>query len=180
MWSAYIPISYSPLKNYFTPINGVGGGLCAVVKPGFVNGGQKEGAKRPSGGGGGVPPPTVGRFILFYFIIFYSCMKTTFPCTLNVIIRGYTNPYSPLLKIYFTPINRGRGAWVLVPLSYVSDSGATRICQRGAKRLSGGGCGRGGFPSPSHGKKIFEKSCLKRAFSCALNAIIRGNLCCGI
>ena len=38
-----------------------------VVWPGFVNGGQSEGAKLPSGGGtgvgGGCPPPTVGRFL---------------------------------------------------------------------------------------------------------------------
>ena len=57
-----------------------------VVQPGIVNGGQRKGAKRPSGGGGGggkgVPPPTVGRFYE------NSCMKTAFSCTLNAIVRG--------------------------------------------------------------------------------------------
>ena len=36
-----------------------------VVQPGFVNGGESDGAKRPSGGRvweRGLPPPTVGRF----------------------------------------------------------------------------------------------------------------------
>ena len=57
---------------------------------------------------------------------------------------AYTNPQ--LLNIYFTPI---KGiVWALMPLSYVSDSSAARICQRvqseGAKRRSGGG--GGGWP----------------------------------
>ena len=52
-------------------------------------------------------------------------------------------------------------------LSYTSDGGAARICQRGAKARersdrAGGGCGRG--ISPSHGREIFENSCMKTAF----------------
>ena len=58
-----------------------------------------------------------------------------------------------------------------VPLSYASDSGAARIFRgqsAGAKRPSGGG------KPPSHGREIFENSGMKTAFSCTLNAIIRG------
>ena len=76
------PLLSPSLKNYFTPIKGTG--TCplvplamavTVVQPGFVNGGQSEGAKRPSGGrvwDGGFPPPTVGRFFE------NSCIKTKF------------------------------------------------------------------------------------------------------
>ena len=60
------PLLSPSLKNYFTPIKGTG--TCplvplampvTVVQPGFVKGGQSEGAKRPSGGGcgRGVSPP---------------------------------------------------------------------------------------------------------------------------
>ena len=58
--------------------------------------------------------------------------------------------------------------------------GAARICQWGAKARersdrAGGGCGRGkGI------REIFENSCMKTAFSCTLNTIIRGSLCSGI
>ena len=65
-------------------------------------------------------------------------------------------------------------------LSYASDGGAARICQRGAKareRRSGGGCGRG--VSPSHGREIFQNLCLKTVFSCTLDTFIRGSLCSG-
>ena len=46
-------------------------------------------------------------------------------------------------------------------LSYASDGGAARICQRGPKRGSeaterGEGVGGGGV-SPSHGREIFSK-----------------------
>ena len=37
----------------------------------------------------------------------------------------------------------------------------------------------GGFP-PSHGREIFQNLCLKLAFSCTLDTIIRGSLCTGI
>ena len=61
-------------------------------------------------------------------------------------------------------------------LSYASDGGAARICQRGGgpKRGSeaterGEGVG-GGF----HGREIFQNLCLKTAFSCTLDTFIRG------
>ena len=80
-------------------------------------------------------PPTVGRFFE------NSCMKTALSCTLNAIIIG-----GRLFNISCTPI-KGAGAWTLVPLSYASDSGATRICHREAKARersdqAGGGYGR--------------------------------------
>ena len=55
---------------------------------------------------------------------------------------------------------------MLVPLSYASDSGAARICQKGAKaRERSDQAGGGG---------IFENSGMKMAFSCTLNAITWG------
>ena len=73
---------YSPIIFfYITPIKGEHGHLCilaiplTVVQPGFVKGGQSEGAKRPSGGRvweEGFPPPMVGRFFE------NLCMKTKF------------------------------------------------------------------------------------------------------
>ena len=85
-------------------------------------------------------------------------------------------PYSPLLlKNYFTPI-KGGGGMAPCALSYASDGGAARICQRGVKARersdrAGGGC---------HGREIFQNLCLKTAFSCTLDTIIRGSLCTGI
>ena len=40
-------------------------------------------------------------------------------------------------------------------------------------------CMGGGGGSPSHGRDfvVVENSCMKTAFSCTLNAIIRGRLC---
>ena len=62
----------------------------------------------------------------------------------------------------------------LCALSYASDGGAARICQRGAKAReqsdrAGGGCGRG-FPPPTVGR--FIKMCLKTAFSCTLDPLL--------
>ena len=64
-----------------------------------------------------------------------------------------------------------------MPLSYASDSGEARICQRGAiakeqSDQAGGGCGRG-FPFPRWGDFFFF-SCMKIAFSCSLKAIMGG------
>ena len=91
-------------------------------------------------------------------------MKTTFSCTLNAIIRGrlcevaYIRiPYFPLF--YFIAIN-GVGAWAFMPLSYASDSGAARICQRGRGPKQGSeaterGDGVGGeFPTVGRYMKI--------------------------
>ena len=72
----HIPIPYSPFKkNSFTPIikGSMGPNVpliampVTIVQPEFVNGGQSEGAKRPSGervweGRGSLPLPTVVRF----------------------------------------------------------------------------------------------------------------------
>ena len=63
----------------------------------------------------------------------------------------------------------------LCALSYASDGGAARICQRG-----GGGKAReqsdraGEGVSPSHGREIFQNLSLKTAFSCTLDTFIRG------
>ena len=53
-------------------------------------------------------------------------------------------------------------------LSYASDGGTARICQRGAK-----------FPPPTVGRFFFYL-CLKTAFSCTLDTFIRSSVCCGI
>ena len=56
-----------------------------------------------------------------------------------------------------------------MPLSYASDSSATRICHREAKARersdqAGGGCGRG-YPS-SHGRELFYFDACDRTISC--------------
>ena len=86
-------------------------------------------------------------------------------CTLNAILRGegYVKwhipiPYSTHFNIYFTPINGG-GAFV--PLSYASDSGAAKICQRGGGLMRGSeATDRGCLPPPTVGrfwKCVYEK-----------------------
>ena len=62
-------------------------------------------------------------------------------------------------------------------LSYASDGGAARICQRGPKRGSEA-TERGEGVAPTVGR-FFENSCMKTAFSCTLNTISRGSLCTG-
>ena len=62
------------------------------------------------------------------------------------------------------------GAWAFMPLSYASESGAARICQRGG----GGGVSpshAGGFPLPGVGR-FFENSCMKTTFSCTLLGVV--------
>ena len=91
----------------------------------------------------------------------------------------YTNPLlSPSLKNFFTPI-KGTGTCPLVPLAMpvtVVQPGFVNGGQsEGAKRRSGGRVWEGG----SHGREIFENSCMKTACSCTLNTIIRGSLCTG-
>ena len=67
-------------------------------------------------------------------------------------------------------------------LSYASDSGAARNCQQGAiarERSDQAGRVLKGF-SPSHGREILLLKiilCMKTAYPCILNAIIRGRLC---
>ena len=63
----------------------------------------------------------------------------------------------------------------LCALSYASDGGAARICQRGAKAReqsdrAGGRVWEG--VSPSHGREIFKNLCLKTAFSCTLDPLL--------
>ena len=91
----------------------------------------------------------------------------------------YTNPLLPpsFEKVFYS--NQAGGGEGMAPcaLSYASDGGAARICQRGAKARersdrAWGGCGRG-FPPPSVGR-FFENLCMKTAFSSTLNDIIRG------
>ena len=63
-------------------------------------------------------------------------------------------------------------------LSYSSNSGAARICQRGPKQgseVTERGEGVGGGISPSHhGREIFRKCVYENDISCTLNGIIRG------
>ena len=55
-----------------------------------------------------------------------------------------------------------------------------------SKTLKTGSCpfgrgeGVGGGYSPCHGREIFQNLCMKLAFSCTLDTIIRGSLCTGI
>ena len=113
-------------------------------------------------------------------------MKTTFSCTLNAVIRpgvGYVKlhipiPYPPFQNFFYS---NQRGARVLVPLiampvTVVQPGLSTGRQSEGAKRPSGGRVWEVGYP-PTVGRYFFETSCMKTAFSCALNAIIRGSLC---
>ena len=106
--------------------------VCTGVARSF----QRGGGGGSKGAGGGFPPPMVG--------IFFEnlCMKTTFSCTLNAIIRGlgyvkWHIPilYSPFLNLFYSN-QRGGGGMGFMPLSYASDSGAARICHLVAKRGS--------------------------------------------
>ena len=58
----------------------------------------------------------------------------------------YQFPTSPLFNFFYSNQGMGGGGGSIGPcaLSYVSDSGVTRICQRGAKAPRG--CGRGVSP----------------------------------
>ena len=96
---------------------------------------------------------------------------------------AYTNPLLPLLKFHLLQ-STGEGTCALVPLSYATtESNATRICLRGG----GGGAKRGSELSDQAGEGVgegggstvgrffvVENLCMKTAFSCTLNAIIRG------
>ena len=87
-----------------------------MVHPEFVNGGQREGAKRSSGGWCGSPLPRYGDEDL--------CMKTAFSCKLNVLLGvvyvvAQTN--SLLFSLFVLLIDqRGWGMAPLCPLSYTS------------------------------------------------------------
>ena len=138
-------------------------------------------------GGGGFPLPcTVGRCFE------NSCMKTKFLAHWMPLLGGWLCevtyffipiPYSPLLlKNYFTPI-KGAGTCPLVPSAICQWRWCSQDLSTGAKARersdrAGGGCGRG--VSPSNCREIFENSCMKTAFSCTLDTIMRGSLCTGI
>ena len=179
MWGGIIIMYIS-----FTPIKGDHGPLCILAIP--VNSGAARdgpmGAKareRSDREGGGC-----GREIFWKFVY-----ENEISCTLNDIIRGLVIwsdiymyipiPYTPpfFWKIILLQ-SRGAGAWPFVPLDMPVDGGAARICQRGAiwsegaKRPSGGGCGRG-FPPPTVGR-FFKICVLKTAFSCTLDTFSRG------
>ena len=103
-----------------------------VVQPGFVNGGGGEQASEAT---------ERGR------IFFYSCMKKTFVCTLN--LQSHT---SPPFFFLLQSTGGGGGGGGMCPCAHASDSGAARICQRGTKtrersNRAGDGVG-GGLPSP--------------------------------
>ena len=132
------------LKISFTPIKGsmalmpLSYASDSIVQPGFVNGGQSEEAKRPSGGS----PPTIGR------VFENLCMKTAFSCTLNAIIRGY--------RLYnLLSSNQGGGGGhgplcpLAMPMTVVQPGFVNGRPKRGSKSTErGGGCGRG-IPLPS-------------------------------
>ena len=165
----HIPIHIFPLLKFsFTPIKGEHGPWCllaipvTVVQPGFVNGGQSEGAKQPSGGGGG---EGVGRgFTPFHrreiFFGENSCMKTKFLAHWMSLLGGwlyevtYTNPYSPFFFIILLQ-SRGRGgggAWALVPLAMpvtvVQPGFVNGVPKRGSEATELGEGVGGGFPLP--------------------------------
>ena len=75
----------------------------------------------------------------------------------------YQSHIFPLLKIYFTPI-KGEHGPLCILISYSSNSGAARICQRGPKQGSEvTKRGEGGFPPPTVGR-LFENVCMKTKF----------------
>ena len=173
MWGGInVPIPYIPPFNFcFTPIKGEHGALCIlaipvmVEQPGFVNGGQSKGAKWSRGGRVWFPP-SQGREISFENL----CMKTTFLAHWMALLGGwlcevtylYQSPTPPSFEKLFNS-NQGGGGMAPSALSYASDGGAARICQRGAKvrersDRAGGGGGGGRVcegVSPSHGREIF-------------------------
>ena len=82
--------------------------------------------------------------------------------------------YSPFKKNILLQL---RGAWALVHLSYCSNSGAARICQRGPKQGSEvSERGEGVFSPPRVGR-FFENLCMKTTFLAHLMALLGGWLC---
>ena len=90
---------------------------------------------------------------------------------------------NPLLPPSFEKLPiKGAGAWSLVPLAMPVTVVQPGFVNGGPKRGSEAaerGEGVGGV-SPSHGREICQNLCLKTAFSCTLDTIIRGSLCRGI
>ena len=162
---AYVPIPYifPLLKIYFTPIKGEHGPLCilaipvTVVQLGFVNGGQSKGVKWP-------------RRRRVWEGDWQFVSENDISCTLNDIIRGlvmwsdiYQSPTPPFFWTIILLQSRG-GGMAPCALSYASDGGAARICQRGAKaREQGEGVHGRWFPPPTVGR-IFKICVWKRHF----------------
>ena len=101
----------------------------------------------------------------------------------EVYVLAYINSLLPLC-FYLTPIKgRGGGVGTCVPYlcqwQWCSQDVSSEGQSEGAKRPRGWRVWEG---PPSHGREIFEYSisCMKTAFSCTLNTIIRGSLCTGI
>ena len=114
-------------------------------------------------GGGG--SPSHGREIFWKFVheneflAHWIALLVGWLCEVT-----YTNPLLPpsFEKLFYSNQGGGGGGMAPCALSYASDGGAARICQRGAKARErsdreGGGCG-----------------------SCTLDTFIRGSLCSGI
>ena len=114
--------------------------------------GPKQGSEvteRGEGVGGGFPLPRGREFFE------NLCMKTTFLAHLMALLGGwlcevtYTNPLLPASFENLFYSNQGGGGMAPCALSYASDGGTARICQRGAKARERSD--RAGGPPPPPG-----------------------------
>ena len=85
------------------------------------------------------------------------------------------------LLLFYSPINWGGGGMaplciLAIPVTVVQPRFVNGGKARELSDRARGGCGRG----VSHGREIFQNLCMKLAFSCTLDTIIRGSLCTGI
>ena len=157
-----------------------------VVQPGFINRGPKRGSEATSGGrvvGGGFPSHGRENFQNL-------CLKTAFSCTLDTCIRGtcsgieqfptlfifyyFPNEFVsgkhfpfPFLSSFVLLSNQwggGGGHGPLVHLSYSSNSGAAKICQRGQSEGAMEGVAGGNPLPPMVGRFFFSPNlCMKLA-----------------
>ena len=99
---------------------------------------------------------------------------------LSGIIYQFHNP--SILKFLLLQ-SKGVGAWALVPLSYASDSGAARICQRGNNLATERSdrawrrYGRGLPPPPPHGREIVRKFVYENGIFLHIKYLLGGRLC---
>ena len=68
---------------------------------------------------------------------------------------------------------------LVIPVTVVQPRFVNGGIVRGSEATERGEGVGGGFP-PSDGRELFLNMCLKLAFSCTLDTIIRGSLCTGI
>ena len=152
----HIPIPYSPF-DFFPPINEGGHGLfCPLamrvteVQPGIVNGGS------------------------FFFI---RVWKRHFLAHLMPLLRGRLF-WSGIYHIP-TKINEVGGRWhgrlcpLAIPVTVVQPwfvNGGRKLGSESTERWEG----VGGVPSPC--RRFFFLPCMKTAFSCTFNAVIRGKV----